>query len=56
MRMLLKLSSTLKPSSGRLVGVQAEWVNDSDYADTLGFIDWSKVRSGARGPTTPLQS
>ena len=30
-------------SYGRLLGVQSDWVGESDRGDVVGFIDWSKV-------------
>ncbi len=28
---------------GALSDVDADWITDPDYGDTLGFIDWTKV-------------
>jgi hypothetical protein len=28
-----------------IADVRANWVNDPDYADVLGWIDWSEVKA-----------
>lgn len=33
----------LQYQMGELVDVSADWITDSDYGDTIGYIDWTAV-------------
>lgn len=36
---------TAKTEGGRLIDVVAEWLDDPEQGDTLGFIDWTQANA-----------
>lgn len=39
----LRWGSDIGLEGAPLEAVDAEWIEDADYGDTIGFIDWAKV-------------
>jgi hypothetical protein len=33
----------LQTSTGRIVNVSADWINDPNLGDTLGYVNWGEV-------------